>query len=212
MAGPEALDAGATRAWVDAFVAELTARREALGDLDRRSGDGDYGNNLKTALDKIEAALATADVASPGTPFTAISTAFLGTGGTSGPLYGMWFRSIAALADERGALDLAALAEGTAAGLASVQRLGKAEVGDKTMVDAMAPAVAALAAADEAGEGLDAGLAAAARAAREGADGTEAMIARRGRASYVGEVARGVVDPGAATVALFFEAAPRASS
>jgi phosphoenolpyruvate---glycerone phosphotransferase subunit DhaL len=212
MTAPAALDAGATRAWVDAFVAELTAQREALGDLDRRSGDGDYGNNLKTALDKIEAALATADPALPGAPFTALSTAFLGTGGTSGPLYGMWFRSIAALADERGALDLAALAEGTAAGLASVQRLGKAEVGDKTMVDAMAPATAALAAADEAGEGLDAGLTAAARAAREGADGTESMIARRGRASYVGEVARGVVDPGAATVALFFEAAPGAAT
>ena len=86
MTAPTALDAGATRAWVDAFVAELAAEREALGDLDRRSGDGDYGNNLKTALDKIEAALATADPAMPGAPFTALSTAFLGTGGTSGPL------------------------------------------------------------------------------------------------------------------------------
>jgi phosphoenolpyruvate---glycerone phosphotransferase subunit DhaL len=207
VAGPTTLDAAATRAWVDAFVAELTARREALGDLDRRSGDGDYGNNLKTALDKIEAALATADPSLPGAPFTAISTAFLGTGGTSGPLYGMWFRGLGQLAEERGGLDLAALAESTAAGLASVQRLGQAEVGDKTMVDAMAPAVAALTAAAEAGEELDAGLTAAARAAREGAEGTAGMLARRGRASYVGEVARGVVDPGAATVALFFEAA-----
>jgi dihydroxyacetone kinase-like protein len=207
VAGPTTLDAAATRAWVDAFVAELTAQREALGDLDRRSGDGDYGNNLKTALDKIESALATADPALPGAPFTAVSTAFLGTGGTSGPLYGMWFRSLGQLAEERRGLDLAALAEGTAAGLASIQRLGQAEVGDKTMVDAMAPAVAALGAAAEAAEELDAGLAAAARAAREGAEGTAAMIARRGRASYIGEVARGVVDPGAATVALFFEAA-----
>jgi phosphoenolpyruvate---glycerone phosphotransferase subunit DhaL len=208
MAGSTALDAAAARAWIDAFVAGLAAEREALGDLDRRSGDGDYGNNLKTALDKAAAGLAAADTSAPGSAFTAVSTAFLGTGGTSGPLYGMWFRAIAALAEERGALDLAALAESTAAGLASVQRLGQAEVGDKTMVDAMAPAVAALAAAAEAGEGLDVGLAAAARAAREGADGTAAMIARRGRASYVGEVARGVVDPGAATVALFFESAP----
>jgi dihydroxyacetone kinase-like protein len=207
VAGPTTLDAAATRAWVDAFVAELTTQREALGDLDRRSGDGDYGNNLKTALDKIESALATADPALPGAPFTAVSTAFLGTGGTSGPLYGMWFRSLGQLAEERAGLDLAALAEGTAAGLASIQRLGQAEVGDKTMVDAMAPAVAALTAAAEAGDDLATGLAAAARAAREGAEGTAAMIARRGRASYVGEVARGVVDPGAATVALFFEAA-----
>jgi dihydroxyacetone kinase-like protein len=212
VADPTTLDAAATRAWVDAFVAELTAQREALGDLDRRSGDGDYGNNLKTALDKAAAALATADPAAPGAPFTAVSTAFLGTGGTSGPLYGMWFRSLGQLAEERRGLDLAALAEGTAAGLASVQRLGQAEVGDKTMVDAMAPAVAALTGAAEAGDDLDTGLAAAARAAREGAEGTAAMIARRGRASYVGEVSRGVVDPGAATVALFFEAAPTADS
>jgi dihydroxyacetone kinase-like protein len=207
VADPTTLDAAATRAWVDAFVAELTAQREALGDLDRRSGDGDYGNNLKTALDKAAAALATADPSAPGAPFTAVSTAFLGTGGTSGPLYGMWFRSLAQLAEERRGLDLAALAEATAAGLASVQRLGKAEVGDKTMVDAMAPAVAALGAAAEAGDDLATGLAAAARAARDGAEGTEAMVARRGRASYVGELSRGVIDPGAVTVALFFEAA-----
>src|ERR1700754_4219739 len=119
MAGPTALDAAATRAWIDAFVAGLAAEREALGDLDRRSGDGDYGNNLKTPLDKAAAEVAAADTSAPRSAFTAVSPAFLGTGGTSGRLYGMWFRSIAALAEERGGLDLAALAEGTAAGLAS---------------------------------------------------------------------------------------------
>lgn len=201
-----ALDGRAGRAWVEAFLAALAAEREALGELDRRSGDGDYGNNLKTALDKADAGLATTAGDSSGAPFAALSNAFLGTGGTSGPLYGMWFRELARVGEERGELDLEGLAEGTAAGLAAVQRLGRAEVGDKTMVDAMAPAAAALAAAAASGQSLDEGLADAGRAAREGAEGTAAMLARRGRAAYVGEVARGVIDPGAVTVALFFEA------
>lgn len=205
-AANDALDGAAARAWVEAFLAALEVEREGLGDLDRRSGDGDYGNNLKVALGKARAALETADGASPGAPFTAISSAFLGTGGTSGPLYGIWFRELAR-AGEEGELDLSRLAAASAAGLAAVQRLGKAEVGDKTMVDAMAPAAAALSEAAEEGRGLGAGIEAAAVAARAGAEGTAAMVARRGRASYVGEVSRGVVDPGALTVAIFFEAA-----
>jgi dihydroxyacetone kinase len=89
-----------------------------------------------------------------------------------------------------------------------VQRLGNAEPGDKTMVDAMAPAAAAL--ADCAHRELGEAVAAAAAAAGEAAEGTAGLLARRGRASYVGEVARGVRDPGAVAVAIFFEAGVRA--
>lgn len=85
---------------------------------------------------------------------------------------------------------------------AAVQRLGQAQVGDKTMVDAMLPAAAVMT-----GQDLDADLAAAARAARTGAVNTQKLRARRGRASYVGDLAVGVLDPGAVTVALFFESA-----
>src|SRR5262249_6990885 len=96
------------------------------------------------------------------------------------------------------------LATGAADGVATVQRLGRAEVGDKTMVDAMVPAAQALAAANS----LHEGLLAAARAARQGAASTEAIAGRRRRASHGRDGARGVLGPGAVTVALFFESAP----
>ncbi|HEY4277282.1 MAG TPA: DAK2 domain-containing protein [Conexibacter sp.] len=221
------LDAARARAWADDFLAALDAERLALGELDRQAGDGDYGSNLQTAIARTRAALADADgdaeagEPTAAAPFAALSSGFMQTGGTSGPLFGMWFRAFAKAA-ERGPLDLRALAVAAHDGLASVQRLGSAQVGDKTMVDAMAPAVAALeAAAAAAGDATTAAsdqgappasdatlaraLAATARAARAGAEATTELRARRGRASYVGDVARGVIDPGAVTVALLFE-------
>ncbi len=206
------LDAAAARAWVDAFVGVADAERGALGELDRRSGDGDFGSNLQTSLTRARVELASATGATPAEPFALLSTAFLNTGGTSGPLYGMWFRELSRTFGEAEAVGLDALAAAVAAGTATVQRLGGATVGDKTMVDALAPAGDALAAAAAAGDALPEALRAAALAARAGAEGTAELVARRGRASYVGEVARGVIDPGAVTVALFFEAAPGVSA
>jgi dihydroxyacetone kinase-like protein len=98
------------------------------------------------------------------------------------------------------------LAAGVSAGLAVIQRLGKASVGDKTMVDAMAPAAEALTTASGRGDDPGTALVAAAAAAQVGAESTRDLVASRGRASYVGEVARGILDPGAVTVALFFRA------
>jgi dihydroxyacetone kinase-like protein len=196
------IDAAAARAWVEAFMAAVDEQRDALNELDRRSGDGDFGANLEAAVARIRRRLDGAATVSG--VFAAVSGAFLDTGGTSGPLYGMWFRALARSAEGADAVGLEALAAGATEGVRTVQRLGHAEVGDKTMVDAMAPAAQALA---DAG-GLRAGLRAAAREARAGAASTEAIAARRGRASYVGDVARGVLDPGAVTVALFFETAP----
>jgi dihydroxyacetone kinase-like protein len=132
--------------------------------------------------------------------FARVSEGFLDTGGTSGPLLGMWFRELSKATAQ--SADAAALAAGVAAGVATVQRLGQAQVGDKTMVDAMLPAAEAMT-----GQDLKADLAAAARAARTGAASTQELRARRGRASYLGDVAVGVLDPGAVTVALFFESA-----
>jgi dihydroxyacetone kinase-like protein len=193
----DALDTAAARAWLDAFARAIEERRDELTELDRRSGDGDFGGNVTAALGRARAAAAEAD--SVGAVFAALSRAFLAAGGTSGPLFGMWFRELgrAAAGESAGVEELAA---GAAAGLEAVQRLGGAQVGDKTMVDAMAPAAEVLARGET--------LADAARAARAGADSTAELVARRGRASYVGEVARGVHDPGAVTVALFFETAP----
>jgi len=202
----DALDAARAQAWVERFLAVAEAEREALGELDRLSGDGDYGANLAVAIGHIYAVLGR-DPDSVGDPFGAASTGFLRTGGTSGPLFGMWFRAFAQAGAGRAAIDLDELAAAAEEGLAAVRGLGGAEVGDKTMIDALAPAVGALlAAAGDAAE-LEPALSAAAAAARAGAAATVDLVARRGRASYVGEVARGVADPGAVTAALFFEAA-----
>lgn len=204
------LDVTAARAWVDAFVRAVDGERDALGELDRQSGDGDFGFNMQTSLTRARADLAIASIQRPGDPFGVLSTAFLNTGGTSGPLYGMWFRELARAAGDRPTIGLDAIAHAVAAGTQAVQRLGGAVVGDKTMVDAMEPAAQALRDARAAGLDLRAALVLAAEAARRGADSTAALLARRGRASYVGEVARGVLDPGAVAVAIFFEAGPEA--
>jgi dihydroxyacetone kinase-like protein len=201
------LDAAATRAWIERFAEVFAEHREQLDDLDRQSGDGDFGTNLESAMRRVADGLAAGTAETPGAVLQIVATAFMHTGGTSGPLFGMWFMQLARAAGGAEAIGLAELSAGVGAGLEGIQKLGKAEPGDKTMVDALAPAAAALGAAAEAAAPLATGLAKAAAAARAGADATAPMIARRGRASYVGEAARGVCDPGAFTVALLFESA-----
>jgi dihydroxyacetone kinase-like protein len=207
----DAFDGRLAAAWISCFVSAFTDRHEELDDLDRRAGDGDFASNLLPAIGPAAAALAAAPPPGADAAFTTLSTAFMGAGGTSGPLFGVWFRELAKAAGAGGgSLDLAGLAGAAAAGRDVVMRLGGAAAGDRTMLDAMAPAADALAAAVRADEGLREGLRGAAAAAREGAQATAEMVARRGRASYVGEAARGVRDPGAVAVALFFEASAEA--
>jgi dihydroxyacetone kinase-like protein len=194
LTGPEA------REWMQRFIDVVNQEREALAELDRRAGDGDFGTNLASALRQASRRVSEGPSDSASAVFARVSEGFLDTGGTSGPLFGMWFRELSKATAQ--SADARALAAGVAAGVATVQRLGQAQVGDKTMVDAMLPAAEAMT-----GQDLDADLAAAARAARTGAASTQELRARRGRSSYVGEVAVGVLDPGAVTVALFFESA-----
>ncbi len=189
------------------FAGVFAEHREQLDDLDRQSGDGDFGTNLETPVGRLAQDLASSFDHGPGAAFGVVARAFMHTGGTSGPLFGMWFAQLALAAGGAEEIGLSELAAGVEGGLQGIQRLGGAKPGDKTMVDALAPASAALADAAAADVELAPGLTAAARAARQGADATTDLVARRGRASYVGEAARGVCDPGALTVALFFEAA-----
>jgi phosphoenolpyruvate---glycerone phosphotransferase subunit DhaL len=191
------VDAELARAWVTAFAAAVGREKDALTKLDQAIGDGDHGSNLSrglaAAVDKLSGDTA-ADVLK-GVGRTLIST----VGGASGPLYGTVFREAAkSLASDD---DVAAALR---AGLAGVQRLGGAAEGDKTMVDALVPAVAAFEAA--AGEGLAAAASAAAAAARAGAEATVPLQARKGRASYLGARSVGHQDPGATSTALLFEA------
>ncbi|WP_320777421.1 dihydroxyacetone kinase subunit DhaL [Streptomyces sp. CRN 30] len=166
---------------------------DALTALDQLSGDGDFGDNLREGLDGVTSAL---DDGPADAPFTVAAGVFLDeVGGTSGPLIGLLFQEIGRALTEHGD-GHEGWATGVREGLAAIQRVGEAEPGDRTMVDALAPARDAL-------DG-GAGYADTARAALDGARATADIKARRGRASYVGERALGAADPGATGVALFF--------
>ncbi|MBC3192501.1 DAK2 domain-containing protein [Pseudonocardia sp. C8] len=179
---------------LERFARAVEDGHGALTDLDQHSGDGDFGDNLRAGV--RQAVQRAGQGRQRG--FGALGAVFLDeVGGTSGPLLGLLFTEIArALGTAHAAGDgLAALASGARAGLTAIQRVGEAQEGDRTLVDALAPAVTAL--------GRD-GAAAAATAAREGAERTAELTARHGRASYLGDRAKGAQDPGAVGVALLF--------
>lgn len=199
------IDGALALAWLTTFAQRFDQAQASLTELDRLAGDGDFGTNISSALGRAREALPAESEATFTSVFQAASRGFMATGGTSGPLFGMWLRSIAKSATDENA-SLADIAAGISAGLATIQKLGGAKVGDNTMVDALEPAAVALSGASVQGSTLAEGLLAAAQAARKGAESTQELIAARGRASYVGELARGVLDPGAVTIALFFEA------
>ncbi|MGI5230284.1 DAK2 domain-containing protein [Actinoallomurus sp. CA-142502] len=193
------------RAWLLAYADRVRRDVDELTDLDRRAGDGDFGWNIATALDRARPTLTDIpDTAPPPDAFRAASDAHLGAGGTSGPLFGLWFGRLAQGPGEPWSGP--ALAHAFQSAVQAVCRLGNTDVGQKTMVDAMVPAVKALE-AEPLAPAWRGAVARAARAAADGAEATRDMLARRGRASYVGEHARGVVDPGALAVAWFFQAA-----
>jgi dihydroxyacetone kinase-like protein len=191
-------------AWFTRYHERVRQTVQLLTDLDRQAGDGDFGWNLGGALDRSATAVGALGQPAPGTVFAAVADGFLDTGGTSGPLFGLWFGHLSRTDQEL--LCVSELHRLVASATDAVRRLGGAEVGHKTMVDSMVPAADALGQAPADATTAEA-LAAAARAASAGAAGTAALVAGRGRASYVGERARGVVDPGALAVAWFFEAA-----
>lgn len=182
------------RSRLDAAVARLrevvAATEPVLTALDEASGDGDFGTNLDDGLRRVAEVVATDGDRSP---WATLQMVFLDeVGGTSGPLFGLLFQSLGAAAGS-GAYPKV-LATGLGEGLAAIQRVGEAEVGDRTLVDALAPAVVAL--------GADGDVASMLRAAVDGALGTASLRARRGRSSYVGDRALGSADPGAVGVAL----------
>jgi phosphoenolpyruvate---glycerone phosphotransferase subunit DhaL len=202
---PTALDRDLAAAWVTRFICAFERREPWFSDLDRQSGDGDFGVNVRTALTNARNALAATEPGGVGEVFNCLARGFLQVGGTSGPLFAVWFGHLAGATSEQPHATLPALAASVHAGTAAVQRLGGAKPGDKTMVDAMVPVAAALRKAAEAELELRHALEHAAMHAQTGAAATRELQARRGRASYIASAGQGVIDPGAATVALFFE-------
>lgn len=189
--------------WIADFAEKVLAEEPNLTDLDRKAGDGDFGTNMVAALEHVDIARIRDGFALP-TVFETVSDSYLGhAGGTSGALFGIWFRQFyRAAVDNPDGLDRTALATAARAGMVMIMELGGAKPGDKTMIDAIAPAVTALEGAVD--TSLEDTLLQAAAAAAEGAESTREITAKRGRASYVGEASRGVVDPGALVLSWFF--------
>lgn len=208
-----AIDTAALAEWIQRFRDVIAERREWLTELDSAIGDADHGANMARGMDAVAAKL---DAGVPETVDELLKTVGMtlvsSVGGASGPLYGTLFLRMGMAAGPVIELDAAGLAASLRAGLDGIVARGKAEAGDKTMFDAMAPAVNALDAAIEGGADLAAATAAAAVAAAAGRDATEPLVARKGRASYLGERSAGHIDPGAASTTLLFEALAQATA
>jgi phosphoenolpyruvate---glycerone phosphotransferase subunit DhaL len=201
------MDSAFFRAWLAEVGTVIEAQRDHLTQLDAAIGDADHGINLARGLGAIAVALEQAATPTPGSVLIlAGSTLISKVGGASGPLYGTALRQAGKSLGDTNDASLPDLAASLEAALAGVQKLGAAREGEKTMVDALAPAVAALQKAISEGAGTDAALAAAARAAAEGAQATIPMHALKGRASYLGPRSVGHEDPGAASTALIIGA------
>ncbi|MEU8707496.1 dihydroxyacetone kinase subunit DhaL [Streptomyces sp. NPDC048565] len=201
-------DGTQTRGWILRFTESVYATEAELTALDQRAGDGDFGTNLAAGVRAAGLLLDRTDqAAGPAETLGTMATAFLDEiGGTSGPLFGLLFQALSRAAPDAGpGLTTAALADGTAQGLAAIRRVGDASPGDKTLVDALTPASAALRAAEGAPPAT--ALATAADDAWRGVRDTASLSARMGRASYLGERATGIPDPGAVGIALFFASA-----
>jgi phosphoenolpyruvate---glycerone phosphotransferase subunit DhaL len=197
-------------AWMREASAAVTEEADHLTQLDSAIGDGDHGVNLTRGFKAVVEAV-DGDEQPPGKQLIlAGKTLVSKVGGASGPLWGTALRRAGRAVGGAEALDGQRLVDALAAGLAGVVELGAAEPGDKTMVDALGPAIDALRAALEQGRPLDAALVAAADAAEAGARATVPMQARKGRASYLGERSVGHQDPGATSTAIIVRALGRA--
>lgn len=191
------LDVDFFRSWLTAAAAAVEREAGRLTELDSAIGDADHGSNLQRGFRAVTAALESEPPETPGATLILAGRQLISTvGGASGPLYGTLLRRTGKALGDSAEVTAAQLAEALGAGVAAVAQLGGAKAGDKTMIDALEPAVAA----------LGTSFAAAATAADEGAVATVPLLARKGRASYLGERSIGHQDPGATSSALLIAA------
>jgi len=207
----EVITRAAVVAWLRAFAAVVARDRELLTELDAAIGDADHGINMdrgmQAVLVKLDELGEPAD-GSVGALLKAVGMTLVSSvGGAAGPLYGTLFLQMGSAAGQASELTLAEWASAVAAGVAGVQARGKAELQDKTMIDALLPAVAALRAGAASGLSLAEALGRSAEAARQGMEATVPLVARKGRASYLGQRSAGHQDPGATSSWLLLETA-----
>jgi dihydroxyacetone kinase-like protein len=201
------MDAEFFRAWIAEIAAVIGTQRDHLTQLDAAIGDADHGINLARGFTAVQQALDAGETPTPGSVLLLTgSTLISKVGGASGPLYGTAFRRAAKALGDKPEADLPALAEALEAALAGVMKLGAAREGEKTMVDALAPAVAAFSAAVAAGTPAPGAFAALTDAADAGAHATISLQALKGRASYLGPRSVGHEDPGSASTVLILHA------
>ena len=198
----------ALAAWVRAFADQVAEHRDHLTALDSAIGDADHGSNMDRGMKAAVAALEETRPATAGALLSKVGMTLVSTvGGASGPLFGTFFLRMGSSLGDTGTATPEQFAAALRAGLDGVVARGKAEAGDKTMYDALAPAVDALDSALAQGDSLEQALNQAQAAAEIGRDATTPMLARKGRASYLGERSVGHQDPGATTVTLLIQAA-----
>ena len=177
-----------------------------FGDLDAVVGDGDFGYSMARGFEQVLAGFDDFDRSDVGTFLKKVAVTITGRiGGTSGPIWGTAFLRAGAVAAGKTALEPSDVVAMLRAAVEGIMRRGQAELGDKTLLDALVPATDALERELDAGNGSTAAIQAASAAAREAAEATKDMVARRGRAAYTGERSRGSVDAGATAVAVMLE-------
>jgi dihydroxyacetone kinase-like protein len=198
--------------WLRRFAASVAEHKAELVRLDTAIGDGDHGTNLDRGMRKVVEKLDGMDVTDIGATLKAVGMTLVSSvGGAAGPLYGTLFLQMGTSAAGRDSLDLEGWTAALDAGVQGVKMRGKAEPGDKTMLDALTPAVEALRGAAGEGAALPDALTRSADAAREGMEATIPLEARKGRASYLGPRSVGHQDPGATSSHLLLRAAAEAA-
>ncbi|RDH80487.1 dihydroxyacetone kinase subunit L [Mycolicibacterium moriokaense] len=198
-------------AWIREYARLIGENAQLLTDLDAAIGDADHGINMDRGMTAVVAALD--DSPAPDTAAFCKQvgmTLVKSVGGASGPLYGTFFLRMATALGSGDDADAGGVAKALRAGVEGVVQRGRAEAGDKTMFDALAPALDALDAALASGSELAPALREASVAAEKGRDATTAMVARKGRASYLGQRSVGHQDPGATSAAMLIAAAATA--
>jgi len=194
--------------WMRTFAQQVESHKELLTELDAAIGDADHGANMDRGLKAVLVALEQDSPATPAALFNKVGITLVSTvGGASGPLYGTLFLRLGAAIGEDEPVTPPRFAAAFRAGLEGVVARGKAEPGDKTMYDALAPALDALDAALAAEQSWADALSSAVDAASSGREATIQMLARKGRASYLGERSIGHQDPGATSAALLVASA-----
>ena len=206
------VQAATVTVWMSEIAESVGADRDYLTQLDAAIGDGDHGINMDRGFSAVQKALAEQDTdVPPGRLLIVVGKTLVSSvGGASGPLWGSAFRHAGRTLGDAAEWDATQLLAALEAARDGVVELGAAAPGDKTMVDALTPAVDAMRTSLDGGGSLLAAVAAAAEAAEEGARATVPLQARKGRASYLGERSVGHQDPGATSVALVIRALERA--